>query len=147
MTSGTRDRPNLGHAIRSDWLGVSRIVAWVAVFAAPAGRTGELLATNAWAVLADLDGYRAVWRTPQAGEWALTQTAMEIVHLLRTAEARSYRYSDGVAGDELVRQRVLEGAWPIRYDAGSGILVALRDEPVECPIHFTTEAAKLARCD
>lgn len=140
-------RPKNSHPIRAGWIGLVLVAAWIALFAAPLMRTADRLVGNGWTVASHWDDYRRAWRTERAGEQALTETAMEIVHLLRTAEARSYRYSDGVAADELVRQRVLEGAWPIRFDEQADVIVGLRAEPLPCPTVYTTEAAQLARCD
>lgn len=120
---------------------------WVLLFAAPLTRTVHALWHNAGTLIGAYGGYAEAWRTPRSGESALPHIALEIVHLLRRAGATTFQYSPGVAADELIRQRVIEGAWPIRFDARSQIMVALKDEDVGCPVIYTTKEAILVRCD
>lgn len=137
----------IARSIRQARLSLVIGLIWVLLFAAPATRTVHALWHNAVTLIGAYGGYAEAWRTPRSGESALPQTALEIVHLLRTAGATTFQYSPGVAADELIRQRVVEGAWPIRFDARSRIMVALKDEDVGCPVIYTSKEAILVRCD
>ena len=65
---------------------------WVLLFAAPATRTVHALWHNAVTLIGAYGGYAEAWRTPRSGESALPQTALEIVHLLRTAGATAVHF-------------------------------------------------------
>jgi hypothetical protein len=72
--------------------------------------------------------------TPRAGEWALTEPILLMVRMLRENGIESFRMSQMVFRSPFVRQRLVEGAWPIRYDASSEVEVAFLVETRNCEI-------------
>ena len=70
--------------------------------------------------------------TPRAGERALSEPILLMVGMLRENEIESFGMSQLVYREPFVRQRLAEGAWPIRYDASSEIEVAFLVEATNC---------------
>ena len=69
---------------------------------------------------------------PHAGEQALTEPLRQTVEMLRHNRVTSYRLSANFGAHEFVRQRIIEGAWPIRFDAAAKVEVAYLGERSEC---------------
>jgi hypothetical protein len=69
---------------------------------------------------------------PRSGEIALTPPVQEIIEMLRDNDVASYRLSSAVATHEFVRQRIIEGAWPIRHDSNATVEVAYIGSNTTC---------------
>jgi hypothetical protein len=69
---------------------------------------------------------------PRAGEQALTEPLRQTIEMLRHNHVTTYRLSSGVGEHEFVRQRIIEGAWPIRFDATAEVEVAYLGERGDC---------------
>jgi len=72
--------------------------------------------------------------TPRAGERVLTEPILLMIGMLRDNGIESFRMSPMVFREPFVRQRLAEGAWPIRYDASAEVEVAFLVEPEDCEI-------------
>jgi hypothetical protein len=72
--------------------------------------------------------------TPRAGERVLTEPILLMVGMLRDNGIESFRMSPMVFREPFVRQRLAEGAWPIRYDGSAEVEVAFLTEPDDCEI-------------
>jgi hypothetical protein len=72
--------------------------------------------------------------TPRAGERALTEPILLMVRMLRRNGIESFGMSQMVFRSPFVRQRLVEGAWPIRYDASAAVEVAFLVETKNCEI-------------
>jgi len=72
--------------------------------------------------------------TPRAGERALTEPILLMVDMLRDNGIEFFRMSPMVFREPFVRQRLAEGAWPIRYDGSAEVEVAFLVEPEDCEI-------------
>jgi len=72
--------------------------------------------------------------TPRAGERALTEPILLMVGMLRENGIESFGMSPLVYREPFVRQRLAEGAWPIRYDGSAEIEVAFLVETKNCKI-------------
>ena len=74
------------------------------------------------------------------------------VHLLRRNRIDAYRYSPEIASDPFARQRLIEGAWPIRHQPGAAVVVSYLAEPNDCRVIAKRAVAgpaggvRLARC-
>jgi len=87
------------------------------------------------------------WR-PGAGEWVLAKPVQQALIMLRGHEAKSFRMSPGFKADPEYPQRLMEGGWPIRLEAGAAWYVAFASEqvPASCSLVERREDALLARC-
>jgi hypothetical protein len=72
--------------------------------------------------------------TPRAGEQALTEPILLMVGMLRENGIESFGMSQVVFRAPFVRQRLAEGAWPIRYDGSAEVEVAFLVEAKDCEI-------------
>ena len=72
--------------------------------------------------------------TPRAGEQALTEPILLMVRMLRENGIESFGMSQMVFRAPFVRQRLAEGAWPIRYDGSAEVEVAFLVETKNCKI-------------
>jgi hypothetical protein len=72
--------------------------------------------------------------TPRAGERALSEPILSMIGMLRENEIESFRMSQLVFREPFVRQRLAEGAWPIRYDGSAEVEVAFLVEAMNCEI-------------
>lgn len=72
--------------------------------------------------------------TPGAGEEALTEPILLMVQMLRENGIESFGMSPMVSHMPFVRQRLVEGAWPIRYDRSAEVEVAFLFEAGNCEI-------------
>jgi hypothetical protein len=86
--------------------------------------------------------------TPGAGEQVLPASVRTMILLLRAHGAERYRCSRAIERDELIRQRLLEGALPIRYHPDAPYLVSTSAEPLPaaCTPVASREGVILARC-
>jgi hypothetical protein len=87
------------------------------------------------------------WR-PGAGEWVLAKPVQQALLMLRSHEAKSFRMSPEFKADPEYPQRLMEGGWPIRLEAGAAWYVAFAGEqlPAGCSLVEKQEDALLARC-
>jgi len=72
--------------------------------------------------------------TPRAGEQAMTEPILLMVGMLRENGIESFGMSQMVFRAPFVRQRLAEGAWPIRYDGSAEVEVAFLVEAKNCEI-------------
>jgi hypothetical protein len=72
--------------------------------------------------------------TPRAGERALTEPILSMVGMLRENGIESFGMSLLVFREPFVRQRLAEGAWPIRYDGSAEVEVAFLVEAKHCEV-------------
>lgn len=90
------------------------------------------------------------WSLPRSGEAGLPPNVRTMIALLRENRVSEFRYSEGVAHgpDEAVRQRLAEGAYPIRLAPGSRHLVLVLPEalPAHCRAVATRQEVILADC-
>jgi len=86
--------------------------------------------------------------SPRAGEFVLPPRVQAALSLLRAQELSAYRYSDRIRKDEETRQRLIESAYPIRYQENAPYLVHFADEPVAktCRPIASAGGASLAYC-
>jgi hypothetical protein len=71
---------------------------------------------------------------PRAGERALSEPILSMVGMLRENGIESFRMSQLLFREPFVRQRLAEGAWPIRYDGSAEFEVAFLVEATNCEI-------------
>ena len=84
---------------------------------------------------------------PGAGEALLPPSVRSGIHLLRAAGVDSYRLNGRFASDPLLSQRISEGAWPIRRQHGSSIVLGfVRDVATDCTVILTQKDVALAEC-
>lgn len=67
---------------------------------------------------------------PGAGADVLPIVVLHMIRLLRDARADSFRYSPAIAESEGVRQRLIEGAYPIRARAAAPHYLSIAQEPL-----------------
>jgi hypothetical protein len=72
--------------------------------------------------------------TPRAGEQALTEPILLMVTMLRENGIESFGMSRMVFRAPFIRQRLVEGAWPIRYDRSAEVELAFLVETKNCEI-------------
>lgn len=103
-------------------------------------------------VWGDTDSWRRHLRTPAAGEQLLPELILVAMDLLRANEIDAYRYSAAIGADQAVRQRLIEGVWPIRYRPDASVVVSYLAEPNKCRVISERSLAgpagglRLARC-
>ena len=133
-TAGQPSRAS-GDLRSSRWGRLATVVAIVAIAIALNGRVREgadRLAMAAIPRLANGEAFSAEFWQPRAGERALTPRVRDAVALLRDNAVTRYRLSAAVAEHEFVRQRIIEGAWPIRFDPNAEFVVATIGEQTAC---------------
>ena len=72
--------------------------------------------------------------TPRAGERVLSEPILAMVEMLRENGIGSFGMSQLVYREPFIRQRLAEGAWPIRYDGSAEVEVAFLVETKNCEI-------------
>jgi hypothetical protein len=96
-----------------------------------APQTFEILHKTWFNVLAagDLGKLFAQARTPRAGEWVLPPVVLAGISLLRDNRVAAYRCSP-IFEQEYIenKARLIEGAYPIRYDENAQYLLRLEQE-------------------
>jgi hypothetical protein len=119
----------------AQWLHLAVVAAIVALSIALAPRArdgaGRLLEAS-FAQLRSHATHGVNLRTPRAGELALTEPVLHTIELLRRNDVERYRLSSAVAREPFVRQRLIEGAWPIRFDASAELEIAYLGESTAC---------------
>jgi len=86
--------------------------------------------------------------TPGTGEQVLPPPVRSMLALLRSNRVPSFRYSAAIAANEEIRQRLLEGALPLRYVPTASYLLLVGGEqvPPACPIVASREGVFLVHC-
>ena len=107
------------------------------------GRAGELLLSPKSLISRSLQ-----MQTPQAGEQVLPPAVQSMLALLRTNGISTYRYSETIAANEEIRQRLIEGAFPVRYDAASFSHLRINGEEATpgCKPLASREGVALVHC-
>jgi hypothetical protein len=117
------------------WLHYATVAVILAVAIAmnPGVRDGaRRLQTAATAQLASEATHRINLTSPRSGEIALTEPVLHTIEMLRSNDIDSFRLSPAVGREPFVKQRLIEGAWPIRFDESSSFLVAYLAEGTGC---------------
>jgi hypothetical protein len=70
--------------------------------------------------------------SPHSGEISLTEPILHGIEMLRANDIENFRLSSAMSEEAFVEQRLIEGAWPIRFDTNSNFLVAYLNEPTDC---------------
>jgi hypothetical protein len=101
-------------------------------------------------VLCHLNSIRQVkdLQTPLAGEYVLPPEVQVMIALLRTSRVETFRYSAAIQANLLFRQRLVEGAYPLRVTETSHFLVYFLDEPMPgvCKTLAVREGVAIAHC-
>lgn len=91
--------------------------------------------------------------TPRSGESVLAEYHREAIGLLRRHDIDRYRLSAEFGSLPFDKQRVIEGAWPIRYDPDARFEISYMSEETACEIveerivfYFPKVGVRLARC-
>ena len=83
---------------------------------------------------------------PRAGEHVLPQPVQAMLSLLRENGVGTYRAAACIAGDENLRQRLVEAAWPARYEDAANYLLDCGNGPPSCSQLGKAEGVALVRC-
>jgi hypothetical protein len=119
------------------WPHLAAVIAIVGVAIAmnPGVRDGaSRLRAAALAQLRSPATHRVNLTTPRSGELALTEPIFHTVLLLRANEVETFRLSPAMSAEPFVQQRLIEGAWPIRFDDTSDFEVGYLSEHSECAL-------------
>jgi len=122
-------------SVHAHWLHLAAVVAILAVAITmnQSVRNGAFrLLEAATAQLRSEATHRINLTTPRSGEIALTEPVLRTVEMLRANDIDSFRLSPAVSGEPFVRQRLIEGSWPIRFDESSRFVVAYLNERTDC---------------
>jgi len=86
--------------------------------------------------------------TARSGEYVLPPPVQAILAMLRAQNVNTYRYSQRIRQDEEIRQRLIEGAYPILFSENAPFLVHFADEPIAktCQPVTSMRGAALAYC-
>jgi hypothetical protein len=69
------------------------------------------------------DEFRKVFSLPNAGMGAMPVAALEIREaLFRYADIEQYSLSPALKNDEFIYQRIVEGCWPVKYNASASFV-------------------------
>jgi len=139
---GPMDEPEIATKPESEsthapWLHLAAVVSILAVAIAmnQGVRDGaSRLYRAATAQLQSEATHRINLTAPRSGEIALTEPILHTVEMLRANDIDSFRLSPAVSEEAFIRQRLIEGAWPIRFDESSGFLVAYLGERTGCTV-------------
>ena len=66
--------------------------------------------------------------TPHSGQGVLPSQVLDMISILNENSIETYRLSEKFAGDIVVYQRIVEGAWPIKPDNKSPFTLISPDE-------------------
>jgi len=69
---------------------------------------------------------------PRSGEIVLTEPVLHSIEMLRANDIEDFRISPALSEEPFVLQRLIEGAWPIRFDERSSFLLAYQAERTDC---------------
>lgn len=123
--------------LHAHWLRVAAVLTILAVAIAvnPSVRNGAFrLFETATVKLRHAANHPGDLTTPRSGEIALTEPVLHTVGMLRANGIDSFRLSPAVSEEPFVRQRLIEGSWPIRFDESSSFLVAYLGEQTDCVV-------------
>lgn len=134
--TGIEEAPGLGaRKARGLHLAVVVVIVVVAVALNEGVRSGGVrLVTAASAQLRSGATHRINLTTPRSGELALTEPIYHTIELLRAHEVETFRLSRALYAEPFTRQRLIEGAWPIRFDEGAGFELGYLSEHTECAL-------------
>ena len=125
------------------------LVLFLALFR-DAPRTAADLVITWGKVLAsgDLGQFLAQAGTPGAGEQVLPPPAKAGIALLRSFRVAAFRISPALGQDVEVRQRLVEGAYPVRCSDSAPYLLQLAGEPLapQCSRLSSTGGIDLVHC-
>ena len=76
----------------------------------------------------------------------LPQPVQAMLSLLRENGVGTYRAAACIAGDENLRQRLVEAAWPARYEDAANYLLDCGNGPPSCSQLGKAEGVALVRC-
>jgi len=76
--------------------------------------------------------HRVNLTSPRSGEIALTEPVLHSIEMLRNNDIENFRLSPAMTEEAFVEQRLIEGAWPIRFDEHSSFLLAYLEERTHC---------------
>jgi hypothetical protein len=87
-------------------------------------------------------------QTPFAGEYVLPSEVQVMIALLRAFRVETFKYSAAIQDNLLFRQRLTEGAYPLRVSETSHILVYFQGEPIPgtCKTLAVREGVAIAYC-
>ena len=89
-------------------------------------------------------------RVAHGGEAVLPQRVRAMIALLRDNQVTAFRYSDAIAppSDDTTKQRLAEGAYPIRINVEANYLLLSASEVVahSCAVVASREGIVLVRC-
>jgi hypothetical protein len=85
---------------------------------------------------------------PGSGASVLPVRVQAMIALLKEQHAVEYRYSPGIEGDIELKQRLVEGSYPLRYRRDARLLVLLEQEtaPGNCHVVSQAQGVAVARC-
>jgi len=86
--------------------------------------------------------------TPLAGEQVLPPPVQSMLALIRSNRVASFRYSEAIGANEEIRQRLIEGAFPARYEPKAPYLLLVGGEqlPPACKPVASQEGVLLVQC-
>ena len=78
----------------------------------------------------DIQSFNSNLKTPRAGEHVLPSAVREMLAYLRAHQPDSYMLSEQIMAGKniLIRQRIIEAAWPVRVTQKSNYKLILIDE-------------------
>jgi hypothetical protein len=122
------------------------VVASAAVYRVPERVAGLIDVERS--VLARQPGTLSRVSEPRAGEEVLPTDVRGMLAMLRAAHAESFRYSKLIAGAEALRQRLIEGAYPIRARDDAAYYLSRAPEPLPAGCRVVARKAEfvLAAC-
>lgn len=85
-------------------------------------------------------------RNPRSGESVLPVPVRDMIALIREHHLPNYRFSPNIGNDALLRQRLVEGAWPVRFAPDSPHLLLLASERTACALREARNEVLLADC-
>lgn len=123
-----------GKLIRKLWL-ILFIVVFIILYNPPIIKTTGTIFLCTFGAVKDFQSLHANLKTPHAGEHILPPATREILAFLRKHQLASYNVSEKIKNDELIYQRTIESAWPVRMSPESNykfIFVSERDHVPSC---------------
>jgi hypothetical protein len=99
----------------------------------------------------DIQSFNSNLKTPRAGEYVLPSAVREMLAFLRDRQPDSYMLSEQIMAGKniLIRQRIVESAWPIRVAKKSNyklILINELDKTSGCRVMESGREAALVFC-
>jgi hypothetical protein len=99
----------------------------------------------------DIKSFYSNLKTPHAGEYVLPSAVKEMLAFLRAHQLDSYQLSEQIVASkkQLILQRIVESAWPIRVNQKSNyklILINELDDNSNCQVIERGKEAALVFC-